>query len=122
MKRSLFLSLVFFMSISFSLANMNNPTNDGEKVKVSWYGGKFHGRLTASGQKFDMNALTAAHKTLRFGTKVKITNVRNKKSVIVTINDRGPYVGSRKFDLSKAAFHKIAKAGQGVITVTYEIL
>lgn len=122
MKRSLFLSLVFFMSLNFSMANMNTPTNDDEEVKASWYGGKFHGRLTASGERYNMNDFTAAHKTLPFGTKVKITNVRNGKSVIVTINDRGPYVGNRKFDLSKAAFHEIAKAGTGVITVRYEIL
>lgn len=122
MKRSLFLSLVFFMSLNFSLANMNEPVNNDEEVKASWYGGKFHGRLTASGERYNMNDLTAAHKTIPFGTKVKITNVRNGKSVIVTINDRGPYVENRKFDLSKAAFHKIAKAGRGVITVTYELL
>jgi len=110
------------MSLNFSLANMNNPENLSEEVKVSWYGGKFHGRLTASGEVYNMNEFTAAHKTLPFGTTVKITNIRNNKSVIVTINDRGPFVGNRKFDLSKAAFHEIATVGRGVITATYEIL
>lgn len=122
MKRSIFYSLILFMSLNFSLANMNNAESLSEEVKVSWYGDKFHGRLTASGAAYNMNELTAAHKKLPFGTKVKITNTRNNKAVIVTINDRGPYVGSRKFDLSKAAFHEIATAGRGVITATYEIL
>ena len=124
MKRSIFLSLFFFLSISFSfpMTLENAFTENNEEVKASWYGDRFHGRLTASGEKYDMHEFTAAHKSLPFGTKVKITNVRNDKSVVVTINDRGPYVGSRKFDLSKAAFHEIAQAGRGIITVRFEIL
>ncbi len=92
------------------------------KALVSWYGKRFHGKLTASGKPYNMNALTAAHKKLPFGTKVKITNTQNNKSVIVTINDRGPYVGKREFDLSKAAFDKIASVHSGILNVTYEIL
>ena len=122
MKRSLFFSLILFMCMSFSLANLDNPNTENEEVRISWYGDKFHGKLTASGEKFDMNDFTAAHKKLPFGTEVKITNKRNGKSVIVTINDRGPFHGNRKFDLSKAAFHEIAADGRGVITATYEIL
>ena len=122
MKRNLFYTFILFMSLNFSLANMNAPENNSEEVRVSWYGGKFHGRLTASGEVYNMNDFTAAHKKLPFGTKVRITNIRNNKSVIVTINDRGPFVGNRKFDLSKAAFHEIATTGRGVITATYEIL
>lgn len=122
MKRSLFLSLLFFMSMSFTLANLDKVSNENEEVTVSWYGPGFQGKLTASGEKFDMNDFTAAHKKLPFGTQVKITNIRNDKSVIVTINDRGPFHGNRKFDLSKAAFHEIAADGRGVITATYEIL
>lgn len=122
MKRNLFYTFILFMSLNFSLANMNAPENNSEEVRVSWYGSKFHGRLTASGEVYNMNDFTAAHKKLPFGTKVRITNIRNNKSVIVTINDRGPFVGNRKFDLSKAAFHEIATAGRGVITATYEIL
>lgn len=122
MKRSLFFTFILFMSLNFSLANMNHADNNREEVRVSWYGGKFHGKLTASGEVYNMNDFTAAHKKLPFGTKVRITNIRNNKSVIVKINDRGPFVGNRKFDLSKAAFHEIAAAGRGVITATYEIL
>lgn len=70
---------------------------------ASWYGGKFHGRLTASGERYNMYAMTAAHKTLPFGSKVKVTNLSNNKSATVTINDRGPYIGGRVIDLSKKA-------------------
>lgn len=89
---------------------------------VSWYGGKFHGRKTASGEKYDKHELTAAHKSLPFGTKVKVTNIRNGKSVVVEINDRGPYVKSRVLDLSQAAFNEIGHTGTGVMQVEYEII
>ncbi len=90
--------------------------------KASWYGDKFHGKQTASGDKYDMNEYTAAHKTLPFGTKVKITNQRNGKSVIVEVNDRGPFVKSRQFDLSKAAFESIGNPDRGVISIDYEVV
>ncbi|MBS7333669.1 MAG: septal ring lytic transglycosylase RlpA family protein [Weeksellaceae bacterium] len=89
---------------------------------VSWYGAKFHGRKTASGEVYDKNELTAAHKTLPFGTKVKVTNIRNGKSVVVEINDRGPYAKSRVLDLSQAAFSEIGHTNSGVMHVEYEIL
>ena len=89
---------------------------------VSWYGGKFHGRKTASGDRYNKNELTAAHKTLPFGTKVKVTNTRNGKSVVVEINDRGPFVKSRVLDLSQAAFNEIGHTNTGVMHVEYEIL
>ncbi|AFL96791.1 septal ring lytic transglycosylase RlpA family protein [Ornithobacterium rhinotracheale] len=126
MKRRFIFTLLVFMSLQFSFAksthNGDGNGDDKKEVKVSWYGKEFHGKKTASGEKYNMNALTAAHKTLPFGTKVKITNVRTNKSVIVRINDRGPFVKGRKFDLSKAAFHQIAAKDRGVITVNYEIL
>lgn len=90
--------------------------------KVSYYGDKFHGKKTASGAKFDMNDYTAAHKTLPFGTKVKITNPKNGKSVVVEINDRGPFVKSRQFDLSKAAFSAIGSTDLGVMAIEYEVV
>ena len=71
--------------------------------KASWYGGKFHGRRTSSGERFDMNELTAAHPTLAFGTRVRVLNVANGREVVVRINDRGPHIRSRIIDLSKAA-------------------
>ena len=89
---------------------------------VSWYGGKFHGRKTASGEKYDKHELTAAHKSLPFGTKVKVTNIRNGKSVVVEINDRGPYAKSRVLDLSQAAFSEIGHTNTGVMQVEYEII
>lgn len=70
---------------------------------ASWYGPGFHGKRTASGAIFNQNALTAAHKSLPFGSKVKVTNLSNKKSVVVTINDRGPFKAGRIIDLSKKA-------------------
>lgn len=84
--------------------------------KASWYGNRWHGRRTASGERFNQYAFTTAHKTLPFGTKLKITNVNNNKSVIVVVNDRGPYVRGRVFDLSKAAAAEIGITGVGVIS------
>ena len=89
---------------------------------VSWYGDKFHGRKTASGERYDKHELTAAHKSLPFGTKVKVTNIRNGKSVVVEINDRGPYAKSRVLDLSQAAFSEIGQTNTGVMQVEYEIM
>lgn len=81
---------------------------------ASWYGPGFHGKKTASGQKFNENAMTAAHKTLPFGTVVKVTDQRTGKSIRVTINDRGPFHGSRIIDLSKAAASKLGTRQAGV--------
>ena len=90
--------------------------------KASWYGPGFHGRRTASGQIFNQNALTAAHRYLPFGTKVKVTNIRNGRSVIVTINDRGPFVGRRIIDLSAAAAQRIGMKSSGVAPVKVQVL
>jgi len=83
-------------------------------MRASWYGPRFHGNLTANGEIYDQTALTAAHKSLRFGTLLKVTNLRNKISVIVRINDRGPYIPGRQLDLSKAAAEKLDVIGSGV--------
>ncbi|RXZ66463.1 septal ring lytic transglycosylase RlpA family protein [Pelagerythrobacter rhizovicinus] len=82
---------------------------------ASYYGRRFHGRPTASGERFDMNGLTAAHRTLPFGSKVRVTNPRTGKSVVVRINDRGPFSGKRTIDLSRAAAEEIGliRAGHG---------
>jgi peptidoglycan lytic transglycosylase len=74
---------------------------------ASWYGPRFHGRDTASGERFDQNELTAAHRTLPLGTKAMVTNLRNGKKVEVEINDRGPYAPGRILDLSKAAAERL---------------
>ncbi|KPM77823.1 MULTISPECIES: septal ring lytic transglycosylase RlpA family protein [unclassified Pseudoalteromonas] len=93
-----------------------------EKGKASYYADKYHGRTTASGEVFNQRALSAAHQTLGFGSRVKVTNLSNNKSVIVTINDRGPFIRGRIIDLSKKAFSQIASVKQGVIDVTVEQL
>lgn len=89
---------------------------------ASWYGGKFHGRLTSSGEVFDTNTMTAAHKLLPFGTLVKVTNLDNGLSTVVKINDRGPFVEGRIIDLSRAAADAIGMLGQGVARVSLEIV
>ena len=90
---------------------------------ASYYADKFNGRRTTSGRKFDNNKYTAAHKKFPFGTKVKVTNEANGKSVIVEITDRGPFVKSREIDLSKRAFNDIAsRRDDGSMQVTIAIL
>ena len=92
-------SLVVTLSLLLSTATF--------AANTSYYGSKFHGKRTASGSIFNMNSLTAAHKTLPFGTKVQVTNKKTKQSVIVKITDRGPFTKGRVLDLSKAAAGKI---------------
>lgn len=87
---------------------------------ASWYGRKFHGRRTASGEKYNMYALTAAHPSLPFGTRVKITNLENGKTIRVTINDRGPFVHGRIIDVSYAAAKELGFDRQGVAQVRLE--
>jgi len=89
---------------------------------ASWYGGKFQGRQTANGEIFDTNKFTAAHKTLVFGTVVKVTNLENGESTVVRINDRGPFIPGRIIDLSRAAAVAIGLAGKGVAKVRVEEL
>ncbi len=89
---------------------------------ASFYATNFNGRRTASGEKFNNNAMTAAHKSLPFGSKVQVTNVRNGKSVVVRINDRGPYVRGRIIDLSKAAAKKIGIGHAGTVRVKLEVV
>ena len=91
-------------------------------VEASYYADKFHGRKTSSGEIFDMNALTAAHKTLPFGTVVKVTNLENNKSVNVRINDRGPFVAGREIDISKAAATKLDMIKTGTARVSLTIV
>jgi rare lipoprotein A len=79
------------------------PSAELGRGKASWYGPGFDGRRTASGERFDMNALTAAHRTLAFGTRVLVRNTQNGREVVVRINDRGPHIRGRIIDLSKAA-------------------
>lgn len=110
---------LLFYTVSCSVYSVNK---DYKNATVSWYGKKFHGKLTASGERYSMHKLTAAHKTLPFGTRVEIFNPESGKKVIVRITDRGPFVKGRDFDLSKKAFRRISSLDNGVITVKYKIL
>jgi len=85
-----------------------------ESGEVSWYGDAFQGKPTASGERFDMYAMTAAHKTLPFNTMLRVTNTSNGASVDVRVNDRGPYHGNRVLDLSKGAFQRVENLDKGV--------
>ncbi len=90
--------------------------------KASYYADKFHGRPTASGEIFNMYAMTAAHKTMSFGTRLHVTNTNNGKSVVVTINDRGPFVKGRQLDLSFGAAKKIGMIESGTARVKVQVL
>src|SRR6185503_13653217 len=99
------------------------PIEDGVQVGVaSWYGPGFHGRRTASGEIYDQDGLTAAHQSLPFGTRVRVTNLDNGRAVDVRITDRGPFVGGRVIDLSRAAARVIGLIGPGVGPVRVEVL
>jgi len=89
---------------------------------VSWYGEQFHERPTASGELFDATAMTMAHPTLPFGTRVKVTNLRNGRSVVVRVNDRGPFVGTRIGDVSAAAAASLGMLRRGLARARIEIL
>ena len=93
-----------------------------ETGEASWYGGKFQGRLTANGERFDTNMLTAAHKTLPFNTIVEVKNLGNDKKVHVRINDRGPFVEGRIIDLSRAAASRLDMVGKGVANVEIKVI
>jgi len=114
MKKIVF-SIVFalFTTVAFT------QTQSG---KASFYADKFEGRPTASGEKYKHNKLTAAHKSLPFGTQVRVTNTLNNQSVDVIINDRGPYVDGRVIDVSKAAAEKLGFINQGLTEVIIDVL
>ena len=99
---------------------MTKVSSFSQSGNASWYGGKFHGRKTASGERYDMHAMTAAHRTLPIPSYAKVTNTRNGKSVIVRVNDRGPFHGNRVMDLSKAAAQKLGFINQGTAHVKIE--
>lgn len=111
--------LFFTLSLSFLLAVSFGQVQTG---KASFYADKFEGTPTASGEKYRHNKLTAAHKTLPFGTRVKVTNLANNESVEVVINDRGPYVESRIIDLSRSAAEKLGFINQGLAEIRLEVV
>ncbi len=112
------IKLFFFLS-SFSIFSQIGLIQNG---KASFYHDRFQGAKTASGEKYDMNLYSAAHRELSFQTKIKVTNLKNNKSVIVRINDRGPFSHSRIVDLSKVAAKEIGMIEDGVINVRLEVV
>ncbi len=113
----LLLGLLYLYSWGYSIYHRYSPIG-----KASWYGGKFHGKVTANGEIYDMNELTAAHRYLPFGTKVKVTDLENDKTVIVRINDRGPYISGRIIDLSRKAAQKLKMVKKGISLVKITII
>jgi rare lipoprotein A len=107
--------LLFAAAVVLSLSSCARKIT--ETGKGSYYADKFEGRSTASGEKFDQGKMTAAHRTLPFGTKVKVTNVANGRSVTVTVNDRGPFAAGRIIDVSKKAANKLGMVNAGVANV-----
>lgn len=118
--KKIFLSLIvalIFLSACSKKTAPSKSSGGSETGYASYYGDEFNGRKTANGEIFRQSNLTAAHKKLAFGTKVKVTNLSNNKSVTVRINDRGPFVAGRIIDLSKSAAKKIDMVGAGVVKV-----
>lgn len=115
LKGLLLVSLIFLGSHKMALAQ-------SETGLASWYGPGLHENTTAGGEIFDMNELTAAHPTLPFDTRVKVTNLRNKKTVIVRINDRGPFIKKRIIDVSMEAARRLEIINSGVAKVSIEIV
>lgn len=125
MKSKIFLILLILGSILTSCSSSKSASGSMYKrnVHASYYADKFNGRKTASGEKFHNSKYTAAHKKLPFGTKVKVTNKANSKSVVVEINDRGPFSRGREIDLTKKAFMEIAdNKNHGSLNVDIEII
>ncbi len=105
-------------------AHAASELNQGSTIygEASYYADQFHGKITANGEIFDMNEISAAHKTLPFNTKLKVTNLDNNRSVIVRVNDRGPYKKGRILDLSYRAAQEIGMLDTGVANVKITIL
>jgi len=133
MMKNLLINIIFLFTLNVSAqecrdsieekAEVENLTLYKENAHASYYHDKFDGRKTASGIRFNNNKLTAAHKKLPFGTKLKVTNERNNKSVIVEVIDRGPFVNGRELDLSKKAFMNItSNKKSGAVFVKIEII
>jgi rare lipoprotein A len=114
----LFASSVAIFSPSIASAEPNETSGKTlQSGQASWYGPGFHGRRTASGESFNTNDLTAAHRTLPFGTRVRVVNKKTGKSVVVRINDRGPYAHGRVIDLSRASARAIGISGVGSVSL-----
>ena len=132
MKKTTLYIILLISTLTFAQKNSGNNNSEKKANKyilyktnahASYYNDKFNGKRTASGKRFDNNKFTAAHKKFAFGTKLKITNERNNKSVIVEVIDRGPFSKKREIDLTKRAFMKIASNKRsGSMNVKIELL
>ncbi len=121
MKRFIAVIGILLITACASTPPANISAESGaQSMTASWYGEKFHGRPTASGERYDMHGLTAAHKTLKFGTMLKVTNPDTEKSVVVTVNDRGPFIRGRDLDLSYGAAKEIGLVEKGVGKIRVE--
>ena len=110
-------------TLAFSpLTSIAGEPSFKQKGVASYYADRFHGRKTASGVRYDKTALTAAHKSLPLGTKVRVTNLKNGETVEVEINDRGPHVKGRVVDLSKAAARELGMMNTGLVKVQVEVV
>ena len=105
---------------SSASASPRAPEGYRQRGVASWYGPEFHGRRTASGERFDQEGLTAAHRSLPLGTRVRVTNLENGRSVIVTVTDRGPFVRGRVIDLSRGAARRLGILRAGTARVRVE--
>ncbi len=119
---TIFFIITFTGCSTIAVKSPDNLIGYTESGKAAYYAMKFQSRKTASGERFNQSSKTAAHKKLPFGTKVKVTNIKNGKSVIVRINDRGLFIKGRIIDLSKLAFSRIGNTDSGVINVRIEVV
>jgi rare lipoprotein A len=126
-KSALCVLILTFLFFGCSSSKSSIPTKKTtsksfkKNVEASYYADKFNGKKTASGEIFDNNKMTCAHRTLTFGTKIKVINIANNQSVIVVVNDRGPQKTTREIDLSKSAFMKITEnKNNGILKVNLE--
>ncbi|SDE79968.1 septal ring lytic transglycosylase RlpA family protein [Epilithonimonas hungarica] len=114
--------ILLIVVFSCGSRNSSNHSSGYRSTTVSYYADKFDGKKTVSGETYKHYKMTGAHRSLSFGTRVEIINIDNGKSVIITVNDRGPLKPSREFDLSQGAFKKIASLNEGIIKIKYKIL
>jgi rare lipoprotein A len=122
MKAIMILAVLVLSGCGGSAPETNTDPGSVQEGEASYYAHKFHGRTTASGEIYDENAMTAAHKTLPFGTTVRVTNKANGRKVVVRINDRGPFVEGRIIDLSFQAAKEMDMVTAGVVDVRVEVL
>jgi rare lipoprotein A len=120
------MKVILILVLALSALGLGQARADGASGKkprlllASWYGAAHHGRRTASGERFDRHALTAAHRSLPFGTLLRLSNPENGRRVTVRINDRGPFRRGRSLDLAEAAAHQLGMQGRGILWLKVE--